>query len=100
MGFSGSLGPSHPTIWVTGSMHDKGLASGEAVADSMSLSDCRPASRSGSDSVIVWIEAAGEGFLVLTAVSGGESNDIDCGVKHFWGSGVVAILRQSPVREY
>lgn len=79
MGFSGSLGPSQPTICVMGSTHDNGLLEWGNVA-SMSFSESRLASRSGCDEE--WTDAAGEWVVVFTAVSVGDSRVFWCSLKN------------------
>lgn len=70
MGFSGSSGPSQPTICVTGSTHPNSFSSC-AAASTERFSAEVPSSRSSVS--LARIEGAREGTAVLTAVSGSES---------------------------
>lgn len=67
IGFFGSSGPSHPTIWVTGSTHPY---TSYCAWDCL-FSAATPSSTSSDASID--IDCAREGTAVLTAVSGGDS---------------------------
>jgi hypothetical protein len=70
IGFCGSSGPSHPTIWVTGSAHASTCTASSVLDIRFSISIMF----SITPSSLVWIEGTRDGTAVLTAVSEGDTH--------------------------